>query len=285
MAKLLMQNAFDVLDLDSIAATGTGYQALSGLTGMGMAPRTLQWVEGAGDGARYRSKRVNKRSLDIKLDVLASDREGLKALLFRLELMLAEPFTLMFQEDDGTQWTIPAVYSGGFDFIYGVDTIGQRDLQTVITVECGDPYWTSVDVTSRSIEQADGDTDMLDDLAAMDVSDSSAIGSIVLENTGTAPAYPIWRVYGPGENFIAQRPDGATIEWDGTIDAGDWVEFDTQRATVTDNTGTNRYADLAAAPRFWSVPPGVTTAVASLDDIDTGSKIVCTWRARKWLVI
>lgn len=285
MAKLILSNATDSIDLDSIAATGYGIQATSGLTGLGMAPRTLQWTAGAGDGARFRGTRVNQRSMDIKLDFLAADRAGLKALIARMELMLADQFTVTWEEDDGSQWTSVAAYSGGFDPAYGVDTIGSRDLQTVITIQFGDPYWTSTTVQTRRLKPTVTTAEFLTDLSALIVSDSSTLGDVILENPGTAPAYPVWTVEGPCTKFIAVSPTGQTLSWTGTLAVDESVVLDTQFGTVIDDSGVNRYADLDAAPRFWAIPPGTIHASLSLLGTTVDSKVICNWRARKYMVI
>jgi len=285
MAKMRMQNATTILDLDSISHSGYGYEVLSGVSGLGMASRNVQWVEGAGDGARYRGKRVNSRSIDIPLHVLGVDRTHLLQLVAALELMLAEPFTLYFVEDNGTEWYCDVVFTGGFNPVYGTDTIGNVDLTTVITVQAGDPYWTSAVRASKSIKITAGAGNLLSNLVALPVSSGSVIGSITLENTGTAPAYPTWEVYGPGDTFTAISPKGETLKWNGSLADGEILTLDAIKGTVTDQDGVNRYAELDTAPRFWSVTPGVKTVTASLSDATTASKIVCSWRTRKWLVI
>jgi hypothetical protein len=108
---------------------------------------------------------------------------------------------------------------------------------------------------------------------------------MTLDNTGDAIAYPVWTVFGPGDTFKAISPTGETLFWNASLSAGQRLTIDTRSGTVVDGTGTNRYASLAPAPRFWSLPPGTLTCTASLLNTTTASKIVCSWQARKWLVI
>ncbi|MFG1602843.1 phage tail family protein [Actinoplanes sp. NPDC049265] len=286
MPHLVLESATDSLNLDDVAQTGSGVQALTGATGLGFPDVAAQWIEGAGDGATYRGSRLRSRDIDLPLHLLADNRQGLRALVARLEVMLAEKCVLRFVEDDGTDWSTPVAWQGGGKWVYGTDTTGTRELSTVITLRAGSPYWTSSTAISQRITNAGGGRGLLNgSLANLRVAPSQAIGTIVLENSGTAPAYPVWAVTGPGKNFAAISPTGQVLRWTGTLSAGETLILDTQAGTVTDAAGANRYAGLAAAPRFWAVPPGTSTATASLDDASTASVIVCTWRPRKRVVI
>lgn len=282
--RLRLEGTTDILDLDGIAKTGVGFQALVGATGLGLPPVTPQWVEGAGDGAVYRGRRVRSRDIDLPLDILGRDRDHLKELTARLAKVLAEPCRLVVQEENGSEWYADAIRTGGGGFQYGIDTSGSRDLQLVITLTAGDPYFTSVALSSKAIGSGSAGS-FLDNLSQMSVAASQTIGSIAIENEGDAEAYPVWTVAGPGNNFKAISPSGETLWWTGTLSAGETLTFDTKFGTVTDGTGANRYADLAPAPRFWSVPPGTTTSEASMLGTDANSRITCTWQARKWMVV
>lgn len=283
MLRFRLENSVDSIDLDEQAVTGYGVQALSGLSGLGLPPVQQQWLEGAGDGAVYRGQRVLSRDIDVKLDVFARDREDLLERMARLAAMLSDEFTLVAL-DGGKRWTTKAIRVGGGDYSLGVDSTGEREWQTVVTIRCGDPYFTSSDVSKKVIKASSGSS-FLSNLASMQVSASQAIGEITLENTGDARSYPVWTVTGPGHDFKAISPSGETLWWQGTLAVGDVLTIDTLRGTVVDQTGTNRYADLAAAPRFWSIPKGTSTVTAELLGVTADSKIECAWRARKWMVV
>lgn len=283
--KLRLVGETDVLDLNGIADTGYGYQALTGANGLGLPPVTPQWLEGAGDGALYRGRRVRARDIDIPLDIVAEDREGLKDLVARLSKVLAYPCTLYIEEPSGALWYTEVIRSGGGGFVYGTDTIGQRDMQVVITLTAGDPFFTSAELETRVIQQASGATPFLDDLSTLPLSPDQAIGTITVENTGDAPAWPTWTVIGPGTNFQIVSPTGELLRWEGSLAVGETLTVDTKAGTVTDGLGNNRYADLAPAPRFWAIPAGTNTVEASLSGTTTASRIVCSWQARKWMVV
>ncbi|WAB08723.1 minor tail protein [Streptomyces phage Andris] len=284
MPKLILSSGTDTLDLNEIMDKGLGYQVKAGVTGFGLPPVSVQWLEGAGDGAVYRRKRVLTRDIDIPLEILARDRTHLQELLSRLALALAGQCTLTLLDDDGTRWTTDVHRVGGGEYAYGESTIGEREFETVITFRAGDPYWISSEAQIRSIGGSTSGA-FLNNMVTMQVSASQAIGEIQLQNSGDAEAYPIWEIIGPGANFEATSPSGERLSWSGTLGVNDRLIIDTRKGTVVDQTGANRYAELDTAPRFWTVKPGLSTATAQLEEINSNSKITCTWRPRKWMVI
>ncbi|MGC4928082.1 phage tail family protein [Streptomyces sp. DT117] len=285
MISLRLESERDTLDLNGIAESGVGYQALAGVTGLGLPEVSVQWLTGAGDGAVYRGKRVLARDIDLPLDIVGRDRKHLSELLSRLARTLDGPCTLSVAEGDGTTWSTQVVHVGGGDYSYGGDGAGETDLQTVITLRAPDPYFSASELSAARVGGTTGASPFLSQLVAMPLSASQQIGTIELDNTGDVRAYPTWEVYGPGDNFKAISPTGETLHWQGSLTANQRLIIDTQAGTVVDGTGANRYSLLAAAPRFWTLPAGVSTATASLLNTTPASKIVCTWRPRKWMVI
>ncbi|MGW4158695.1 phage tail family protein [Streptomyces sp. NPDC004788] len=284
MPKLLLSSGADTLDLNEVMDKGLGYQATTGATGFGLPPVNVQWLEGAGDGAVYRRRRVLPRDIDIPLEILARSRRDLQARISRLALALAGRCTLTLQNDDNTRWQTEVYRTGGGDFTYGIETTGEREFSTIISFRAPDPYWTSSVTETRQITGATS-TPFLSNMTKLPVAASQAIGEIQLNNSGDAEAYPIWKVYGPGNTFTAVSPLGERLKWTGALASGDVLTIDTKRGTVTDQTGANRYNQLDAAPRFWTVKPGLSTAQASLLDVVAGSRIVCSWQPRKWMVV
>lgn len=283
--RLQLDNARDQFNLDDVLNKEFGVQALTGVAGLGLPPVSVQWLEGAGDGAIYRGRRVRPRDIDLPLLIQGRDRTQLKELLGRLAVMLADPCTLRLVEDDGTDWSTEVVRVGGGDFVYGKDTVGTTELSTVVTLRAGDPFWTYSRTSRKTISNSGAGRGLLGGLAAMKVSSSQAIGTITLENIGNAVAYPVWEIRGPGRDFKAVSPTGQTLHWIGGLNAGQRLVLDTRAGTVVDHTGTSRYAQLAPAPRFFTIPPGTSTATASLENVGAGASITCTWRPRNWMVI
>ncbi|MFF3006358.1 phage tail family protein [Kitasatospora sp. NPDC057940] len=281
MTTLILESDFDDLNLNEVAETGYGIQAVAGATGLGLPPVTVQWLEGAGDGSRYRNKRVLGRDIDLPLDIVGRDRAHLRELIGRLARMMTGECTLALIEDDGSRWTTKVHRVGGGEYTLS----GALDVQTTITLRAGDPYFTASAVTTQTVKGDAGTRSFLSDLVALPVAASQAIGTILLPNDGDVPAYPVWEVTGPGRDLHVVSANGEALRWNGTLAADEKLIIDCREATVVDGKGVNRYANLAPAPRFWVVPPGTSTARAELLDTTAASQISCSWRARRWMVI
>ncbi|MGI5530150.1 phage distal tail protein [Streptomyces syringium] len=283
MTTLLLETERDSLDLNGVQNYGAGFEATAGLTGLGLPAVNVQWLEGAGDGARHRGQRVLPRDIDMPLDIVGWDRQHLSELVSRLARALAGECTLVVIDADGVPWTTPVVRVGGGEVsLEG----GGNDVQTVISFRAPDPYFTASDVSTQTVGGERGAAPLLSSLTSLPLAASQAIGDIQLDNVGDVPAYPVWTVYGPGRDLSVTSPDGKeTLRWQGTLGASETLIVDTRAGTVKDGKGTNRYADLAPAPRFWTVPPGVSTATVRLLDTTADSRVECSWRPRKWMVI
>lgn len=284
MPRLQLETATDVLSLDEQVDVGKGVQVHAGVTGLGLPPVSTQWSEGAGDGATFRGRRALPRDIDLPLTILSDNRESLKATASRLALALSKECTLRLKEEDGTSWFTKVHRVGGGEYTYGVDTDGETELSMVVTMRSGDPYWTAEQALQARIGESVAEG-FLPQLVHMNVSSSQAIGSVTLENSGDADAYPTWVVYGPGDNFRAVSPAGDVLHWTGTLNAGQVLTIDTKNGSVRDHDGVNRYSELAASPRLWRVPPGLSVAEASFQNTTGDSRIEVTWRPRRWMVI
>lgn len=297
MPTLRLESAADGtfgFDLNQISTTGYGVEVLTGVTGLGLPPVTLQWFEGAGDGAVFRGRRVTSRDIDLPLYVYMPDRASMRALLAKATQMLEGAMKLWFVEDDGERWGLTCYRVGGGSYVYGSDTVGENELRTVITLRAGDPFFEREAPNVRKMSRATTgrglikNTDAaypgtgLDSLIKMRLSSAQVAGQLVLENTGDAVAYPVWLIEGPASNIIATGPNGDIWQWNGSLLVGETLTIDSRTARAIDGTGTNRYSDFAPAPHFWTVPPGRSSANVVMSGSGT---ITVSWRPRKWAVI
>ncbi|OII68327.1 phage tail protein [Streptomyces sp. CC77] len=264
-----------------MAGTGFGYQATAGATGFGLPAVSAQWLEGAGDGSRFRGQRVLSRDLDMPLDIVGRDRAHLSALISRLARAVAQECSLVLVDDEGVRWSTPVYRTGGGE----IELVGTSDVQTVLSFRAPDPYFTASAVSTQRVGGDPGTTPFLSSLVKMPLAASQAIGEIQLDNVGDVPAYPVWEIYGPGRDLTVISPTGETLRWAGSLSSTEKLTVDTRNGTVKDGKGANRYALLDAAPRFWTVPPGISTATVRLLDTTAASRILCSWRPRRWMVI
>lgn len=247
MPTLTLEGSGVVVDLDELTGSEEGAQAVAGITGFGLPPVSVQWAEGAGDGARWRGRRVLPRDIDLPLTYYSSSRASLQAMVRKLATAMSGEAIIRLTEDDGSSRTVRTYRTGGGDFTYGTDTDGRRFLKIVVTLRAGDPFWESS--TERGA-----------------VYTASQIPTtLTIENEGTADAFPVWKIHGPGLNFKLTSPRGEVLHYADFIPTGGVITIDTRNGTVLDAQGINRYASLGSAPRFFSLPPGRSDVAVEYD--------------------
>jgi hypothetical protein len=259
------------------------------MTGLGPPPMSFQWIEGPGDGSKFRSKRALSRDVDIPVIVYGPDRAGLKREVQNLAWITGEQCTLVASDtEERDSWRATAYLVSGFDYVYGVDTTGRATLKTVLTFRTPDPYWTRTRPQQQIAQNAGAGRGLLSgSLTKLRLSASQAIGTLTLDNPGDVEAYPLWRITGPGDNFQAVHPvSGRDFIWEGIIPALETLRVDTRTGKVTfESNGSNQYAELGYAPLLWAIPPGTSTASVGMANTTPASRIECTWNPRKQLVI
>lgn len=289
---LRLENDKYTLPLNQVETSDYGVQATSGMTGLGLPPVQVQWVQGAGDGARGRGRRILPRPLDIPIFMRAANEDDLRAYASSLAKMFAGELRLVFVENRDSEWHVPAWREGGGDWVYGEDTDGSKFARTVVTVTAGDPYWTSASEQIVSVENKAAIGLLTGSLSGLHVSSAQAIGKVLLSNDGDVDAKPIWEIHGPGTHFTATSEAGEVLDWvsassaRGPLRVGDVLTIDTAAGTAIDQNGVDCYDGFSARPRMWSIPEGGSTAQLFLQDaVVNQSKVVCRWRARRWVSI
>jgi hypothetical protein len=273
----------------------TGVQVKLQLRGTGLSPVATQWFEGAGDGAKFRGGRNLARVMDITLKVFSGD--GRDAVRERLSLLgrifsLASGDVRLTVDLDGDQWYLDVRRTGGGDFDWATDTDSTSYLKTVITVQAGSPFWTSVDEDSRRLEPGGLGLGLLGagvSLVALTLSTSSGFGTVPFENHGDVPANAQWTVRAPFTAFEITSAAGETLIW-GTAGNGvggadkltGFILVDMGLGTVVDELGANQYAGLGSVPRFWKIPQGESEATVTVDDAVGGTTLVeVLWRSQR----
>ena len=240
----------EYINLDSMGKD-YGYQALSGLTGMGMPSVSNQWFEGAGDGALHRGRRFLPRDLDIPLTIWAKSHDQLMWLIRRLSKSLSGTvyvYLTMVNADgsDGDLWRLDTVYEGGMDFTYGEDTIGTTWANTVLTLRAGYPFWSKRQgLPVQTLSDASG-TNATKTISA----------NMSFYNDSDADSPVTWTVQGPATRVELRSPRWRRIVIDNPIPEGKVLTINTAEGTVRDQNGVNNYGYLAPAPSFWKMEPG-----------------------------
>lgn len=274
-----------------LSLEGPDVAALTGATGFGMPDVDVRWHDGAGDGSTYRSSRQKRRVLVLPLLAQGSTADLTMAALSRVVRAL-DPANglarLRLDMGDGDAYWTDVARTGGGDYVYGKDTNGSSWAATKVALEAGDPFWTRERASAQTVKAQGLGRGLLGtgrSLTMLRVSSGQAMGQVLLENPGDAPAYPITTVNGPGTALVLTSPTGETLTWAGLLVAGQVRIIDHQRGTITDAAGANKYAELGAAPRFWAIPQGNQVGTVNLTGADANSAVTLSWRPRRWLVL
>lgn len=238
MLKVTLETPTLTVELDEISQNGKGVEVIAGLVGFGLPPLDVQWAEGASDGATHRYTRVLPRDVDLPLHVVADDRAGLKADIARISKLFAGKVTVKVYETDDDTFVYADFHrvSGG-SYTYGVDTIGETEFNTVITMRAGSPFWKH-----GAAEQAS-------------VTAVTPINTqLVVDNPGSHKARPTWVIRGAASEVRLTSPSGELLTWSGRLNTEDILTIDTEAGTVKDQTGANRYGGLGIAPVMFDIP-------------------------------
>jgi hypothetical protein len=276
---------------DIISLTDSDIFILSnGALGFGMPPVEVRIDDSASDGGIHRFTRRGIRELDLPIVIINSERSVVETELRRLSNLLSDrqgPTTIRATYSTGEIWELTGHYVGGADAIWG-DEQNMFFARWVIQFQCPNPYWVRQQSESISIGTPGAGRGLIGtgrSLVELQVGSSQAIGEIVLENNGDVDAYPVWRFDGPMDYVTLTNFDETkSFSYEEPILEGESVIVDTFAGTVVSETGVNRYANLGAAPKFFTIPPGVSDVTIEAVGTDTNTLISLFFQPRKEIV-
>lgn len=280
---------FPDLSLDS-----PEFVALQGAKGFGVAPRQNRWFEGAGDGSLWRSARTGRRVITLPVLVQAAGVDALEDALSSLAARFAPdrgPARLLLDEGARGVWFSDVVYADGLDPEYGKTTNGGSWASPTLILEAGDPFWTRLESERVIVRAAGAGRGLLrpgSSLTQLRLASGQTMGTVLLRNPSDATAYPEVTIYGPATKATMSSA-GLTYIWQGNLLAGQRRVFVHRNGRVYDPDAAgdqNRYDEMGVAPKFWTVPPGDTTATLMLEGDQPGvSRIELTYQPRRWMVM
>lgn len=282
-----------IVTLTSSAGTLTsgqhGFKIGMAVRGTGLPDLSTQWFEGAGDGATFRGGRVLSRTIDLPVTITGETREIVRERISKLGNIFAfasGDVRLSF-ELDGDVWFTDVRRTGGGDWSWADDTDGKTFVKTVITVQAGNPFWIHDDEDSRVISLSGFGRGLIKTptprLNKLKVSTNAGFGTVTFQNQGDIPAFPRWVIGAPFSGFSLTSQSGEVLSWTGLKTTG-FIEIDSEKGTVVDETGANRYGGLSAVPRFWSLPQGDSIAEVIADDATSATQITAYWRTKRWVM-
>jgi hypothetical protein len=244
---------------DTIALDPSGnFVLLEGARGFGMPEAEVRIDPSAGDGGVWRSTRREIRELDLPIAILGASRSQVESRLRRLARLLQDnrgPTRIIASYLNGTELFLDAHFIGGATTQFGEDA-GLTWCKWVVTLQSPEPFWRTLNETRFTIG-ATG-RGLLPKLTKLQLTSSQSLGEVTINNTGDVPVFPRWEIRGPVDSVVIT--DGTdSFSFPAGIAGGDTYTVDTATATVTDQTGANKYAELGSAPKFFPIATGSTT--------------------------
>ena len=279
---------------DTIPFDGSqGFTLTSGLRGLGIAPTAVKIQNSAGDGGTWRSTRRTVRDFDFPIAVIGDNREDVEAKLRRLASALSDrdsaPHLRAVYSDGDGPYDIEVHYTGGAETVFGSEA-GETFARWAITLQAPDPYWTSIDSESLFLGSNPDIRGLLPKLAALQVKSSQVIGEFTVENAGDVDAFPTWTFRGPIDSVTVTSPDGRSFSYDVVIPSTETITIDTKTGHVTNQDGVNKYGNLGASPKLFSIPAGVSVLNVEATGTSPGvagvgaTLITCSYKPRREVI-
>ena len=268
---------------DTIAFDFTNYILTDGVKGFGIPATSLKIVDSATDGGVLRHVKRGVREVDLPILVIGADRADTESKLRRLGKILqntAGPSRLTATYADGTVFYLDLYYMGGGETTFGQDT-RETFARCVVTLQAPNPFWTSLNAQTFTVTTGNLGRGLLPKLSSLKMTSTSALGTVTVNNTlGDVPSFPVWTVYGPLDSLTVNN-GSVGFTYSATVTAGSTLTIDTAAGTVVDGLGNNLYANLASAPKLFSVPAGTSTIYVNGSNATTATQISCTYYPRR----
>lgn len=197
------------------------------------------------------------------------------------------PGTLRIQRPDGTGRQIKVLVTDGPDLSDDDrDKSGLTWTSFVVTFRSLDPCWsdaTPVTLVFQGADEAAG----VPPMPPVVLSPYSVLGDLVVNNTGNASAFPVWRISGPGTPTLTNITTGRSFGLAVALAEGETVTIDTAPdggAYAIDQDDEDRWPDLVkSSPRdLWELVKGPNRLDLTLAGSSSASRIELSY-LRRWL--
>jgi hypothetical protein len=287
------ENKGDVIKAENVLTNK--FLKVAGRKGFGIAPTRVVTREGATEGSRHRRTKRLSRIIDFPIAIYGVDREEVEA-RFR-------QFARLLQDDESAPRLVATYPSGARvyaeihlssppDPIYGGDeTRGRSFVKLEMTFIAPSPYWTVEDSVEYpfNFNVDESEDNWVEDMAEMPLISSQTAGSVVIENPGDVPAFPVWTLQGPMDSFAASY-NGQGFIYEEEIPVGTTIVINTRDKTVLQvlpvvaPPDDNKYGALGTAPKFFPIPSGSASINIEAINTDPDTLVSMYFNPRRELV-
>jgi len=264
------------------------YRVLFGTTGFGIPKATVSTTESAGDGRRIGNVRVSGRIVTLAVDVTGTSRADTEAKLNTLADAISyadgKPLPrLRATYPNGTAREVEFLHIGGGEEGFVDDELS---VSLILTLDCPDPYWTSVEYTSFVVQQTNPEVGFLESLPNAYLLPSDAFGQIVVNNPGRVDSWIDWELQGPFTRVDVTNASGRGWEFEADVDEGETIFIRKTPAgiEVVDQTGATRFASIGDVPQFFRIPAGQSQFTVAVQGANAATKAIGRYKPRHRLV-
>ena len=272
---------------DTIELNNEDYVLQTGVRGFGIPNAVLRIDKSAGNGGVYRFSKRDIRELDLPIVVL-SNGGNLEEKLRRVANVLKSAVTITASYDDGDAYELVAYYNGGAETQFGSNASNDFAVWA-LTMQAPQPFWTSKSPKQFSVSASSGTKGLLaapsgvSSLSRLLVKTDQALGLVNVENIGDVEAPIVWQIKGPSTN-VAITLNGVGFEYTETITSSDTITIDSEKGTVVNQSGVNKYSYLSTAPKLFSVPSGNSVISITATGADSNTKISGFFKPRREVI-
>lgn len=232
--------------------------ALPGTSGFG-SPAPEHWWRTSPSlaGSSWQGSRVPHREVVLPVHIAADSALGWRdvdAAFFSALGDGTQECTWVVATPDAKLRTLPLRFSGGGDVEYERDPMLILGAAYALTFTAGDPYWRGEPVSETFGDEA-AQPFFATSGGVVTLSSSRAIATATVTNPGDVDAWPKWTVTGPVTAFTV-GVGTTTVNYTGTVAAGQVVVVDTDPRKRTIKRGTTDAWLQVTQADFVAIPPG-----------------------------
>lgn len=264
-----------------------GFEIFQGSRGLGAVRHQLVtdasvWSDGDTVDADY----VLPRSIMLPMRVRGADRDEFLSRLAGLTAAMQTrapggrpaPGELELAQHDGRRFRVRCHYQEGLPDEETIDTGGSTNwARFQLQLHAPDAFWYAPDPVTLTWTWPAPVTFLGNPFLPLKISPSAVLGPAEIVNPGSEAALGVWRVTGPGSDFIATSgASDEVLQVTETIPGGQVLTIVTE-PTAADISlqpaGTDWWNNLADGSTLWEIPPGTTPVDLTLTGGSAGSQI------------
>lgn len=268
---------------------GIGAYACAGISG---PPVSLASAALPGGGAIPLSYQPTPRTITLGVHVRGVDQDDFLDLVDRWAVAIynernGRPAsgTFIVGRPDGSSRQIDVLCIDGPD---QGDDDGTKSGPTwttyTLTFTATDPLWS--DAEPRTLRFGASSAVGVPAMPPIRLAPATLLGDTRITNSGSADAYGVWAITGPGQPTLINNTTGRAWGLDVVLDDEETVTVDTDPSdpTAIDQDGNNRWTDLVkTSPRdLWPLVRGINEVSLLMSGSGAGSQIVLEY-TRRWL--